>query len=63
MTGSPVPLTVEIAERLGDRIIFGSDAPNTRTTAGELLVGLRALGITAATLDKILSSNARALTA
>ena len=63
MPGSPVPLTVEIAERLSDRIIFGTDAPNTRKTAGELLAGLRTLGITDATLDKILSTNARALTA
>ena len=63
MTGSPVPLTVEIAERLRDRIIFGSDAPNTRMAAGELLAGLRTLGISDSTLDKILSTNARALTA
>ena len=63
VTGSPVPLTVEIAERLGDRIIFGSDAPNTRMAAGELLAGLRTLGISDSTLDKILSTNARALTA
>jgi len=62
VTFSPVPITADIANRYADRILFGSDAPNTGYRASHLLDLLRLTGASEATLESICSSNARRLT-
>ena len=62
VTFSPVPITADIANRYADRILFGSDAPNTGYRASQLLDLLRSTGASEATLESICSSNARRLT-
>jgi uncharacterized protein len=55
-----VPVATADLERLSGKLLFGTDAPNTGITAGVLLAGLRAQA-SAATLEAILSTNARRL--
>lgn len=54
----PVPLTIEVAERFRERILFGSDAPNTGRPVTELLAGLTELGLEPATYRRITRDNA-----
>jgi predicted TIM-barrel fold metal-dependent hydrolase len=58
---SAVPVTAEIADRHADRILFGTDAPNTGFAASELLGLLRSTGAADATVEAICSGNARRL--
>jgi len=59
----PVPLTRDDAERFNDRLLFGTDAPNTGRSAAQLLDYLRSIGISDATFHQITSENASALLA
>ena len=61
VVSSPVPITAEIADRHADRILFGTDAPNTGFRAAELLARLDATGAAPDTLAAIRSGNARRL--
>jgi predicted TIM-barrel fold metal-dependent hydrolase len=61
VTFSPVPITADIANRYADRILFGTDAPNTGHSASHLLGLLRSTGASATTLEAIGSGNARRL--
>lgn len=58
---SAVPITAAIADRHADRILFGTDAPNTGFAASTLLDLLRATGAADATVDAICSGNAHRL--
>ncbi len=60
-TFSPVPITADIANRYADRVLFGTDAPNTGHPASHLLDLLRSTGASEATVESILSGNARRL--
>jgi predicted TIM-barrel fold metal-dependent hydrolase len=57
----PVPLTATDAARFADRLLFGSDAPNTGRSAGVLLEDLRSTGIDDGVFERITSTNALAL--
>lgn len=61
VVSSPVPITAEVANRHADRILFGTDAPNTGYAAADLLGRLRSTGISDDTVDAICSTNARRL--
>jgi predicted TIM-barrel fold metal-dependent hydrolase len=61
--GSPVPITAAIADRHAHKILFGSDAPNTGHSAGDLIGRFRATGPSNETLGAVLSDNARKLIA
>jgi len=61
VTFSSVPITAEIADRHADRILFGTDAPNSGFVASELLDLLRSTGASDTTIDAICSDNARRL--
>ncbi len=61
VTFEPVPLTAADAERHSDRILFGTDAPNTGRTATELLNHIRSTGLSESAFDKITSTNATSL--
>lgn len=63
VVNSPVPITAAIADRFADRILFGSDAPNTGHAAGVLIDRLRTTGASDETLAAVLSGNARRLVA
>lgn len=58
----PVPITAADAEEFSDRILFGTDAPNTGKTAAELLTHLRDSGLSEAAYQSITTSNAHRLT-
>ncbi len=57
----PVPLTATDAERFADRLLFGSDAPNTGRLVRVLLADLRSIGIDDGVVERITSTNALAL--
>lgn len=61
VTFSAVPITAEIADRNADRILFGTDAPNSGFVASELLDLLRATGAADTTIEAICSGNAQRL--
>jgi len=61
VTFSTVPITAVVADRLQDRILFGTDAPNTGHTASSLVATLRATGLAGESFDTILSGNAQRL--
>jgi uncharacterized protein len=50
-------------DRYADRLLFGSDAPNTGVRVGDLLARWRAVGADDATLTAVLGGNARRLVA
>ena len=52
------PLPIERLEAHADRLLFGSDCPNTTFTIGASLEGIRRLGLGAAALRAILGENA-----
>ena len=54
----PVPITAADAEEFSDRILFGTDAPNTGKTAAELLTHLRQCGLSNAAYESITTANA-----
>lgn len=55
---SPVPIDAETLERFRGRILFGSDAPNTGCSVGDLVDGLVELDVDDAVLDEVLASTA-----
>ncbi|MBI4517335.1 MAG: amidohydrolase family protein [Deltaproteobacteria bacterium] len=55
------PLPVERIERLSERILFGSDCPNTTVTIAESRAWLRRQGLSAPALRAILGENAARL--
>ncbi len=57
----PVPLTAADAERFADRLLFGTDAPNTGTTSALQLDALKKLGLSDATYHAITAGNAEKL--
>lgn len=57
----PVVLDAATAERLADRLLLGSDAPNTPISSGETLAGVRALGLSPAAEAAITGGTARRL--
>lgn len=57
----PVPIRALDAERFSDRLLFGSDAPNTGPPAGVSIDRLLQLDITDATRAALLGGNARRL--
>jgi predicted TIM-barrel fold metal-dependent hydrolase len=59
----PVVLPAEVAERLADRLLLGSDAPNTPISSGESLARVRALGLSPAAETAITGGTARRLQA
>ncbi len=58
---STVPITADIADRHADRILFGTDAPNTGFAAADLLRVLRSIGAADASIEAICDGNARRL--
>ncbi len=60
---SPVPITAEIADTYADRILFGTDAPNTGHAAADLVALLRSTGASTTTVESILAGNAHRLIA
>ena len=61
--GSPLDAGVDrtFVESIGDRIVFGTDYPNTPHSYASDFAGLEALGVGRATLQKIARENARRL--
>lgn len=57
----PVPITADVADRHAERILFGTDAPNTGLSAATLIGRLRATGASDAAVRAITSDNARRL--
>lgn len=57
----PVALTGHLAVEFGDRLLFGSDAPNTAHRAGQLVANLRRLEIPQDVTAQITGGNARRL--
>ena len=57
----PVPITAADANEFSDRILFGTDAPNTGKTAAELLEHLHATGLSDSAYEKITTLNAKRL--
>lgn len=57
----PVPLSAELAEEFSDRLLFGSDAPNTGCSVTSLVDGLQSLKLDPATYAKITHGNAERL--
>jgi predicted TIM-barrel fold metal-dependent hydrolase len=55
------PLPVDRIEALHERLLFGSDCPNTSCTIAESAAGLQALGLSAGALRAILGENAARL--
>lgn len=58
----PVPLTKALAEEFSDRLLFGSDAPNTGCSVPSLVAALDRLDLDAETYAKITYQNALGLT-
>lgn len=56
-----VPLDPDVVTRFADRLLFGSDAPNTGLTAGTLIERVASLAVDASVRDSVLSGNARRL--
>lgn len=56
-----VPLTAMLATRLSDRLLFGSDAPNTGHPASRMLDYLRGLRLSPAVFEQITIHNATRL--
>ncbi len=57
----PVPITAADAEEFSDRILFGTDAPNTGKTAAQLLDHLSDSGVSGLTYTRITTLNAQRL--
>jgi predicted TIM-barrel fold metal-dependent hydrolase len=57
----PVVLPTDVAERLADRLLLGSDAPNTPISSGESLARVRDLGLSPAAEAAITGGTARRL--
>ena len=57
----PVPITANDANEFSDRILFGTDAPNTGKTAAELLSHLKSTGLSDTAYEKITTLNAKRL--
>lgn len=55
------PMPIERLEALADRLLFGSDCPNTASTIAASVEGLRGRGLSAAALRAILGENAMRL--
>ncbi len=55
----PVALAPDVAERLADRLLLGSDAPNTPISSGRSLARVRALGLSPAAEAAITGGTAR----
>ncbi|MHB1137801.1 MAG: amidohydrolase family protein [Microthrixaceae bacterium] len=58
-----VRLTPEQAASCADRLLFGSDAPNTELTAARCRAHVESLGLERGALDAVLGGNARRLVA
>lgn len=58
-----VRLTPEQAARCADRLLFGTDAPNTELTAGRCRQHVESFGLSPAALGAVLGGNARRLVA
>jgi uncharacterized protein len=59
----PIPLPADRLATIADRVLFGSDAPNTAVTVTELLAHLDGLGLDADAIAGIREGNARRLQA
>lgn len=57
----PVRLPAAVAERLADRLLLGSDAPNTPISSAQTQAGVRALGLSPAAEAAITGGTARRL--
>lgn len=62
VVADPVPVDARILERYPGRLMFGSDAPNTGCTVGDLVERLVGLGVSSAILRDVLSGTADRLT-
>jgi uncharacterized protein len=61
VVAAPVEVTATDLARLGERLLFGSDAPNTGIRVASLLTRLREAGLDDATYGSITSGNASRL--
>jgi len=63
VVADPVPIDIARMEALHDRLLFGSDAPNTVIPAGTGLAAVHSAGLSAGAVAAITGGNARRLIA